>query len=61
MKDHKSHDVVLLCLACHQKCSVQDDALKLHLANKCNAPLASGSSAKFTDDKDMCKIKFAAK
>ena len=61
MKDHKSHDVVLLCTACHQQCSVQDDAVKQQLAAKCNAPFSSGSSAKYTEDKTMAKVRSAAK
>lgn len=61
MKDHKSHDVVLLCTVCHQKCGVLDDTLKQQLAAKCDAPLSCGTSAKFTEDKTMAKVRSAAK
>ncbi len=61
MKDHKSHDVVLLCTTCHQQCSVLDDALKQQLAIKCDAPLSSGQSAKFMEDPMRAKVRSAGK
>lgn len=39
MKSHASHDIVLLCLNCHQKSNIYDHMLRLKLERLCNAPL----------------------
>jgi hypothetical protein len=39
MKDHISHDVLLLCLECHLKSNSYDVMLRQQLANECNAPI----------------------
>lgn len=41
MKDHTSHDVLLLCSRCHQLSNMHDLRLRLKLAAQCDAPLAS--------------------
>jgi exonuclease 3'-5' domain-containing protein 2 len=39
VKDHSHHDVVLLCLACHEKYEREADALKAELGRECGVPL----------------------
>lgn len=41
MKDHTSHDVVLLCPRCHQISNMQDLRLREQLAIECDAPFTS--------------------
>lgn len=45
MKDHTSHDVLLLCPACHQRSNGADLALRHRLANMADAPIVSGNGA----------------
>ena len=58
LKSHSSHDVVLLCAACHKKSGVFDQQYKLHFANLCNAPYKSGG---FAVDGDLRRVKSAAR
>ncbi|KAJ8735085.1 hypothetical protein PYW08_014335 [Mythimna loreyi] len=39
MKEHASHDVVLLCAECHQLSNMRDHAMRARLADMCGAPL----------------------
>lgn len=39
MKSHQSHDVLLLCPACHNTSTQYDLVLRRQLAEECNAPL----------------------
>lgn len=41
MKDHTSHDVVLLCRRCHQISNLHDTHLREKLAHECGAPFAT--------------------
>ena len=41
MKDHHSHDVLLLCPPCHMISTYQDDLLRRKLAEKYQAPLGN--------------------
>lgn len=43
MKDHTSHDVVLLCPRCHQHSNLFDLRLREKLAIECEAPFAEKS------------------
>ena len=45
MKDHHSHDVLLLCPSCHMISTYHDDVLRKSLAEKYHAPL--GNQGKF--------------
>lgn len=49
MKDHASHDVVLLCPRCHQVSNRQDSLLRESLAFECNAPFPAKNTAKTTE------------
>lgn len=46
MKDHTSHDVLLLCPKCHQLSNLADLGVRSRLANECDAPFthAEGGS-----------------
>uniref|UniRef100_A0A2C9LLN1 3'-5' exonuclease domain-containing protein n=1 Tax=Biomphalaria glabrata TaxID=6526 RepID=A0A2C9LLN1_BIOGL len=61
LKDHSSHDVLLLCTDCHRKSCDSDIILRMQLAQECNAPLESGSSAKVVLDHDLQKVRSAAR
>lgn len=39
MKDHTSHDVLLMCVRCHQISNVSDQKIREKLAIQCGAPL----------------------
>lgn len=45
MKDHTSHDVLLLCPTCHQKSNSSDLDIREKLAVQCDAPLSVGPTA----------------
>ncbi|XP_052770409.1 exonuclease 3'-5' domain-containing protein 2-like [Mya arenaria] len=61
LKDHSSHDVLLLCINCHLRCSDYETTLRLRLAAECDAPLDSGRDSKRHIDQDLAKISSAAK
>ena len=39
MKEHSSHDVLLLCSHCHQKSNISDIRLRDYLNKICDAPI----------------------
>jgi len=41
MKDHHSHDIVLLCPSCHRLSSIYDEQLRQKLAGEYDAPLGN--------------------
>ncbi|XP_046487671.1 exonuclease 3'-5' domain-containing protein 2 [Neodiprion pinetum] len=43
MKEHQSHDVLLLCPTCHQISNMQDIRMRKRLAEMCDAPLSGPS------------------
>ncbi|XP_064602350.1 exonuclease 3'-5' domain-containing protein 2-like isoform X1 [Liolophura sinensis] len=61
MKEHSSHDVLLLCPPCHAKSSQYDSLLRQQLADRCDAPLDSGTGTRMRQDSDLHKVKSAAK
>jgi hypothetical protein len=46
MKDHISHDVLLLCVDCHLRSNSFDVMLRQQLARECNAPIGSCDDVK---------------
>lgn len=42
MKDHTSHDILLLCPQCHQISNIADLKLRQELATICDAPFTYG-------------------
>ncbi|XP_052831593.1 exonuclease 3'-5' domain-containing protein 2 [Octopus bimaculoides] len=61
MKDHVSHDILLMCPTCHQKACLSDVTLRQKLAEECDAPLTAGTVNKSLIDVDLAKIRSAAK
>ena len=61
MKEHKSHDIVLMCLGCHQRSGIHDATLKQDLSDQCDAPSATEDGRKFNDDQYLVKVRSAAK
>lgn len=49
-KYHKSHDVLLLCLPCHQQSNLADEALRRQLALEFDAPLGTRVNVAFVKD-----------
>ncbi|XP_055602303.1 exonuclease 3'-5' domain-containing protein 2 [Uranotaenia lowii] len=46
MKEHTSHDVLLLCVPCHRTSNMSDDNMRLKLAAICSAPYTSKENPK---------------
>ncbi|XP_005089945.1 exonuclease 3'-5' domain-containing protein 2 [Aplysia californica] len=61
LKDHSSHDVLLLCTPCHRRSCDFDSALRLQLAQECQAPVEAGATAKTVLDHDLQKIRSAGR
>ncbi|KAF9409288.1 hypothetical protein HW555_011323 [Spodoptera exigua] len=61
MKEHSSHDVVLLCADCHQLSNMRDQNMRVFLAEQCNAPLPSDSRFRFIEDMAAKKVRSAAR
>ena len=45
LKSRSSHDIVLLCVKCHQLASFHGDSLRARLAVECSAPIGVGRPA----------------
>ncbi|XP_060076578.1 exonuclease 3'-5' domain-containing protein 2-like [Ylistrum balloti] len=61
LKDHSSHDVLLMCVPCHMDSTQHDSVLRNKLAEECNAPIDNGSGIKVHNDEDLRKVCSAAK
>ena len=63
LKEHKSHDVLLLCVTCHQRSNLHDSELKRHLLAQCRPTAASllDGHDKYVHDPVLTKVKSAAK
>ncbi|XP_030642760.1 exonuclease 3'-5' domain-containing protein 2 isoform X2 [Chanos chanos] len=61
MKDHNSHDILLLCTSCHAASSVYDGFLKQQLANEFSAPQGSEEGVRILEDSDRRKVRSAAR
>lgn len=48
MKDHTSHDVLLLCPKCHQLSNMADLGVRNRLADECDAPFTNAEVASKT-------------
>ena len=55
LKEHLSHDVLLMCIVCHQMASVHNSRLKQEIENEYSVPV--NSSQKFKDDPRLLKVK----
>lgn len=50
MKDHTSHDVLLLCPRCHQLSNASDQKIREKLAIECDAPFSTKDGGAKTVD-----------
>ncbi|XP_050715029.1 exonuclease 3'-5' domain-containing protein 2-like isoform X2 [Eriocheir sinensis] len=60
LKDHQSHDIVLLCIKCHRVSNAHDTVLKDTLARECNVPLGREASQKVRVDNARKAVRNAA-
>ncbi|CAN8025827.1 unnamed protein product [Ixodes persulcatus] len=61
MKHHISHDILLLCVRCHQLSNMRDMTLRYALAQECNAPIKDGTFSKSMENSEMRKVRSAAR
>ncbi|XP_070534607.1 exonuclease 3'-5' domain-containing protein 2-like [Ptychodera flava] len=61
LKEHSSHDVVLLCFTCHQHSSAYDSTMRKKMADKYDAPLPNQENSRFHDDPIKVKVRSAAR
>ncbi|XP_056623772.1 exonuclease 3'-5' domain-containing protein 2 isoform X2 [Triplophysa dalaica] len=61
MKDHNSHDILLLCTSCHAASNVHDCVLKQHLAEEHSAPQGCEEGIRLLDDADRRRVRSAAR
>lgn len=52
MKYHSSHDVVLLCVSCHQRSNLLDQAVRERLEHECSAPKPTRDYSMYVEDPD---------
>lgn len=60
LKDHQSHDIVLLCIKCHRVSNAHDTVLKDMLARECNIPLEQEGNQKVRLDSRRKALRNAA-
>ena len=46
MRDHQSHDVLLMCVHCHQESNLHDFGLRKALEEECDAPIGTADDVK---------------
>nr|XP_055028789.1 exonuclease 3'-5' domain-containing protein 2 isoform X1 [Misgurnus anguillicaudatus]XP_055028790.1 exonuclease 3'-5' domain-containing protein 2 isoform X1 [Misgurnus anguillicaudatus]XP_055028791.1 exonuclease 3'-5' domain-containing protein 2 isoform X1 [Misgurnus anguillicaudatus] len=61
MKDHNSHDILLLCTACHAASNVHDGVLKQQLAEEHSAPQGCEEGMRLLEDADRRRVRSAAR
>ncbi|KAL4656175.1 exonuclease 3'-5' domain-containing protein 2 isoform X1 [Arapaima gigas] len=61
MKDHNSHDILLLCTSCHAASNVHDGMLKQQLAEEFGAPLGCEEGVRLLEDSDRRRVRSAAR
>ncbi|XP_067895699.1 exonuclease 3'-5' domain-containing protein 2 isoform X1 [Heterodontus francisci] len=61
MKDHNSHDVLLLCTACHAASNYYDNVLKQQLAVEFNAPIGCEESVRLLEDPVRRQVRSGAR
>lgn len=62
MKDHTSHDILLLCPECHQRSNVADLEMRHRLARLADAPFTGHEDVAPTiENPDLKRLKSAAK
>ncbi|XP_037550549.1 exonuclease 3'-5' domain-containing protein 2 [Nematolebias whitei] len=61
MKDHNSHDILLLCTLCHAASNVHDGFLKQQLAEEFAAPQGCEEGVRLLEDSDRRRVRSAAR
>ncbi|XP_024131129.1 exonuclease 3'-5' domain-containing protein 2 isoform X2 [Oryzias melastigma] len=61
LKDHNSHDILLLCTACHAASNVHDGVLKQLLADEFSAPQGCEEGVRVWEDSDRRRVRSAAR
>ncbi|XP_051942544.1 exonuclease 3'-5' domain-containing protein 2 [Hippocampus zosterae] len=61
MKDHNSHDILLLCTSCHAASNVHDASLKQQLADDFAAPQGCEEGVRTMEDLDRRRVRSAAR
>lgn len=61
MKDHNSHDILLLCTSCHAASNVHDSFLKQQLAEEFVAPQGCEDGVRLLEDSDRRRVRSAAR
>ncbi|XP_060618043.2 exonuclease 3'-5' domain-containing protein 2 [Anolis sagrei] len=61
MKDHSSHDVLLLCTACHAISNYYDNHLKQQLAEEFGAPIGCEEGVRLLEDPIRRQVRSAAR
>ncbi|XP_023252147.1 exonuclease 3'-5' domain-containing protein 2 isoform X4 [Seriola lalandi dorsalis] len=61
MKDHNSHDILLLCTSCHAASNVHDSFLKQQLAEEFAAPQGCEEGVRLLEDSDRRRVRSAAR
>ncbi|XP_051872329.1 exonuclease 3'-5' domain-containing protein 2 isoform X2 [Pristis pectinata] len=61
MKDHNSHDVLLLCTACHAASNCYDNILKQQLAKEFSAPIGCEESVRLLEDPVRRQVRSGAR
>lgn len=61
MKDHNSHDILLLCTSCHAASNVHDGFLKQQLAEEFAAPQGCEEGVRLLEDPDRRRVRSAAR
>lgn len=61
MRDHQSHDILLMCVQCHQRSNLHDYDLRHALAEECNAPIGTDEDVKVREDFALKGVRSAAR
>ncbi|KAM4624717.1 exonuclease 3'-5' domain-containing protein 2 isoform 2-T2 [Polymixia lowei] len=61
MKDHNSHDILLLCTTCHAASNVHDGFLKQQLADEFGAPQGCEEGVRLLEDSDRRRVRSASR
>ncbi|XP_055538985.1 exonuclease 3'-5' domain-containing protein 2 isoform X2 [Wyeomyia smithii] len=61
MKEHISHDVLLLCAPCHRKSTMSDENMRLKLTSMCTAPYSTQENPKEIRVENMSDLRKAAR
>lgn len=61
MKDHNSHDVLLLCTSCHAVSNYYDNHLKQQLAREFQAPIGSEEGLRLLEDPERRQVRSGAR